>query len=224
MHLAGLGKYELASASSNAAGDAVIVAHMLCLAIRKTAALRRVCRDDRAAQIVEFAVSLPVLVVFVVGIFDFSGALSLKQKLTNAARDAARVGAADPANDLSGAGNNNLPVSVSDAYQVVDNYLLSENINDCGLKSQTPALNTGLTWSVSATTGCPGTGLTLTINRGCFTPLTIGTATVDVVNTCVTIQYPYKWRFNSVITLLVPGAKYGSVTYISANATAFNEN
>jgi Flp pilus assembly protein TadG len=201
----------------------VIVEPILHPASGRGATPRWLCGDEQAAQIVEFAVSLPLLVVFVVGIFDFSGALSLKQKLTNAARDAARVAAADPANDLSGAGNNNLPVSVSDAYQVVDNYLISENINDCGLSSQKPALGTGLTWSSNAINGCPGFGLTLTINRGCLTHPT-GAAATDVVNTCVAIQYPYKWRFNSVITLLVPGARYGSVTYISANATAFNEN
>jgi hypothetical protein len=44
-----------------------------------------------------------------------------------------------------------------------------------------------------------------------------------VINTCVQIQYAYKWRFNSVISLLVPGASYG-VSYITTTATAFNEN
>ena len=196
-------------------------------AIRSAIASWRVCRDERAAQIVEFAVSLPLLVVFVVGIFDFSGALSLKQKLTNAAREAARVAAADPANDLSGSASN-VPVSVSDAFQVVDNYLLSEKINDCGLGAAKPAQSGNtLTW-ISTATGCANMApyaLTLTINRGCITKQTIATsATTDLVDTCVTIQYPYKWRFNSVITLLVPNAKYGGVTYISAKATAFNEN
>src|SRR5712671_8024243 len=109
----------------------------------RRAALRQLRDGDSAAQIVEFAVSLPLLVVFVVGIFDFTGALSLKQKLTNAAREAARVAAADPANDLGNA----VPVSVSDAFQVVDNYLKSENINDCGLSTDiTPQPPTGLTW------------------------------------------------------------------------------
>ena len=72
--------------------------------------------DDTAAQLVEFAVTLPLLVVFVVGIFDFSGAFTLKQKLTNVARDAARAAAADPASDLQSAS----PLSVNDAFQVVD--------------------------------------------------------------------------------------------------------
>ena len=194
--------------------------HTIPLTIRKAAAVLRSCKDDRAAQIAEFALSLPLLVVFVVGIFDFSGALSLKQKLTNAAREGARVAAAGPANDLTGS-SSGVPVSVSDAFQMVDNYLLSEKINDCGLTIQRPSLTAPpLTWSSSATTGCPGFGLTLTINRGFVTTLNA----TDIVNTQVTIQYPYKWRFNSVITLLVPGARYGSITYISANATAFNEN
>src|ERR1700730_15850666 len=86
-----------------------------------------------AAQLVEFAVSLPLLVVFVVGIFDFSGAFTLKQKLANAAWEGARVAAADPATDLGNSfGKGTEPVSVSDAFQVIDSYLISEQINDCG--------------------------------------------------------------------------------------------
>lgn len=97
-----------------------------------TRKLKRAWRDECAAQIVEFAVSLPLLIFFVVGIFDFSNAVTLKQRLTNAARETARVAAADPANDLGGppAG---VPASIGDAFQVADNYLISEKINDCGL-------------------------------------------------------------------------------------------
>ncbi|HKS72090.1 MAG TPA: TadE family protein, partial [Terriglobales bacterium] len=52
--------------------------------------------EEEGAQIVEFAVALPLLIVFVVGIFDFSSAFTLKQKLTNVARDTARTIAAEP--------------------------------------------------------------------------------------------------------------------------------
>lgn len=198
--------------------------------VRTASALWQQCKHDQGAQILEFAVSLPLLVVFVVGIFDFTGALSIKQKLTNAAREAARVAAADPANDLSStSAPPAVPVSVSDAYQVVDNYLLSEKIDDCDLKDATPTKSktSSLTWTYTAKS-CANTtssySLTLTINRGCLNNQTIGSVAIDLVDTCITIQYPYKWRFNSVITLLVPTAKYGGVTYISAAATAFNEN
>ncbi len=110
-------------------------------------------RDDRAAQLVEFAVALPLLVLFVVGIFDFSNAFTFKQKLTNIARDAARAAAGDPANDLRSP-STSAPASVVDAFQVIDNYFLANNINDCGITlSSSPA---GLTWTSTANgNGCP---------------------------------------------------------------------
>ncbi len=185
----------------------------------------RLRREDAASQIVEFAVALPLLVVFVVGIFDFSGAFTLKQKLTNAAREGARAAAAGPASDLTNPSTTPpVPASVTDAFWVVDNYLNSEKINDCGLSS---ASGTGsrLRWTYSAKgNGCPvtGNGVTLTIDRGCVTQ-SVGVTTVNVVGTCVNIKYSYQWRFQSVITLLVP-ATYQGVTDLSASAAALNEN
>ncbi len=191
--------------------------------VRRVRAFRRLWADDCASQIVEFALSLPLLVLFVVGIFDFSGAISLKQKVTNAAREAARVAAADPANDL---GSSVQPASVLDAFYVVDNYLISEKLNDCGLSGTLPTQTAGtLTW-VSTVSGCPGGGpsgtLTLTINRGCVKTQAIGGNTVNLVGTCVTILYPYKWQYSSVTGLL--GITFIGPTGITTTASAFNEN
>lgn len=190
----------------------------------KARVFRRLWTDDRASQIVEFALSLPLLVLFVVGIFDFSGAISVKQKLTNAAREAARVAAADPANDLGNASG--VPASVLDAFYVVDNYLISEKLNDCGLSTPDLPTQTGgtLTW-VSTTTGCPGGAsgnLRLTINRGCVQSQTINGNPVNLIGTCVTILYPYKWQYSSVIGLL--GITFIGPTGMTTTATAFNEN
>jgi len=188
---------------------------------RLQASLKRGCADDHASQIVEFALSLPLLVLFVVGIFDFSGAIALKQKLTNAAREGARVAAADPANDLGASA----PASVVDAFQVVDSYLLSENIPDCGLSTQLPAQTAGtLIWkSIATGSPCGATsGIVLTINRGCVTQQTIDKVTVNVVNTCITIQYPYKWQFNSIAGLM--GRSVTGPASITATAAALNEN
>jgi len=179
--------------------------------------------------LVEFAVALPLLVVFVVGIFDFSSAFTLKQKLTNAARDAARVAAADPASDLGNA----LPVSVIDAFQSVDHYLITNHLNDCGAVSSGVS---GLTWTYKGTSsGCPTGGLTITINRGYYFPATTGTppAVVDctpkatgaqtaVIATCVSIQYAYQWRFGRAASLL--GRSVSLPASISAAAVAVNEN
>ncbi|MGA8213560.1 MAG: TadE family protein [Candidatus Sulfotelmatobacter sp.] len=180
------------------------------------ASLKRGWTDDCASQIVELALSLPLLVLFVVGIFDFSGALSLKQKLTNAAREGARVAASDPASDMYAT----VPVSVSDAIQVVDNYLLSEKINDCGLGPTPPApTQTQLTWTYAATgAGCPGSGIKIAINRGCSTQEN----GIYLVDTCVTISYAYKWQYSSVSGLV--GGSFAGPSTLTTTAGAFNEN
>lgn len=192
--------------------------------------LCRRCTDDRATQIVEFALSLPVLVLFVIGIFDFSNAITLKQKLSNAAREGARIAAAGPTSDLSAT----FPVSVADAFNVVDGYLKSEKINDCLIGR--PSLTGTLTWSSNAqANGCPRFGLTFTINRGYYFPETgsstapvscattaLTTGQTAVVATCVSIQYAYKWQFTSVSGLFGRGVLGPSV--INTTAVAFNEN
>lgn len=191
------------------------------LSFRGNSLARRLREDESAAQIMEFALSLPLLVVFVIGIFDFSGAVALKQKLTNAAREAARVAAADPANDLGS--HTTVPVSVYDAFWVVDNYLLSENISDCNLPAYKPQYSSGLTWvSIAISPPCGLTSaIVLTINRGCTTPQTIGPNTVNLVATCVTIEYPYHWKYSSVAWMV---GRFTGPTSIKTTATAYNEN
>lgn len=191
-------------------------------------------RGDRAAQLVEFAVSLPLLVVFVVGIFDFSGAFTLKQKLTNISRDAARAAAAEPINDLSAS----LPVSVSDSFWMIDNYLVANHINDCGI-SLSSAVVSRTTWTFAApgngTNGCPSAGLTILINRGYYFPATAAAlpAGADcapqpvagqtaVISTCVNIQYGYQWRFGRAASLL--GSTPLLPPTITVTAVAMNEN
>lgn len=188
---------------------------------RAMADLPRACRNEQASQIAEFAVSLPLLVVFIVGIFDFSGAFTLKQKLANAAREGARVAAADPANDLTDS-SSGVPASVSDAFQVVDNYLLAEKINDCGLGGKTPSNTGALTWTASNTGTCPGGGIAFTINRGCVTQQTLAGTPTSMVATCVTLTYPYSWRFSSVSSLL--GRTIMGPSNLTTTAVAYNEN
>jgi hypothetical protein len=187
--------------------------------------------DARGAQIVEFAVALPLLVVFVVGIFDFSGAFTLKQKLTNISRDAARLAAADPANDISRP-NSTVPASVDDAYQAILRYFTTNNLDRCGITETSGA--TAPTWIFTSPSSSLPCGLTITINRGYYLPAGTATQTapadcqptggtgLQVVATCVTIQYSYQWRFGKAASLL------GSATTLPQNITAtsiaMNEN
>jgi Flp pilus assembly protein TadG len=77
---------------------------------------------------VEFAVSLPLLVVFVVGIFDFGEVFNLKQKLNNVARESARFGSSPPTNDLSVTGD---PASILAIRNLVSSSLQQSRVNDC---------------------------------------------------------------------------------------------
>jgi Flp pilus assembly protein TadG len=192
----------------------------------------RLRAQDRGSQVAEFALSLPLLVVFLVGIYDFSGAIALKQKLTNAAREAARVAAADPSNDIS-APSSAMPVSISDARQVVDNYLSSEQLYDCGLSSSSPVASASVVWTFTAN-GCHPTAFTLTINRGYYlSPSATAAAPTGctpsgvagnqaIIATCVTIQYPYVWKFSRVSGLF--GGSFLGPSTITTTAVMFNEN
>src|SRR5579863_9244815 len=155
-----------------------------------------------AAALIEFAVALPLLVVLVVGIFDFGGAFNLKQKLNNAAREGARFGASQPTNDLA----LGQPPSVSAVRYVVDSYLQTAGLNDCGLSTATWATGGGLTWQFSGTG--PSCSMTLTVDRGFQVQETVWGNTVTMLCTTVNIVYPFQWHFNNVIQLLVPGANY----------------
>jgi Flp pilus assembly protein TadG len=206
---------------------------------------RRAWPEERAAQLVEFAVALPLLVVFVVGIFDFSNAFTLKQKLTNIARDAARTAAADPTSDLaapttSATNPQGLPASIGDAVQLVQSYLSSpNNINNCGLDANsTPFTSTAALWRFTATAPTtPPCNLVLIINRGYYFSSATATQTANasctspsappagqtaVVATCVSIQYTYPWQFGNVVGLL--GGTSVLPTTIVGTAVAVNEN
>ena len=196
-------------------------AHILASVLRLS---RRLAAGTGGSQIVEFAVALPLLLVMVVGIFDFGNAFNLKQKVTNAAREAAEFGGSQPTNDLS----NSPPPSIVAIRDLVVKYLKASKVNDCGLGSVAPSAagaSTPWKWTVTATCGTAGS-LVLTVDRGyVFTSSVIinGTA-VKVIATNVTIQYPYQWEFNRVITLLVPTAAYPGTTQIVVGSVMTNQS
>ena len=184
--------------------------------------LRLLSRDSSGSQIVEFAVALPLLLVMVVGILDFGNAFNLKQRLTNVTRDAARVGAGQTTSDLS----NGTPPSILALRDVVANYLQNAKVDNCSLNTAAAA-PAGAPWKWSFTSACPqGGNLVLTVNRGnvFVTTVTSGGFPVKVISTEVTISYPYVWRFNQVIKLVVPSASYPGASLITTNAVVENES
>jgi hypothetical protein len=195
-------------------------------------------RAERGSALLEFAITLPILVVFVVGIFDFSGAFNQKQKIEQAAQEGAIIAAAQPMSDIV---TNSSPAPANpDSLQPVvtaifnslaaSGVLPNANQSPCG-PPFIPSGQSGLAWTyqvsgcssnpVSTSTGCFGDTsdtLYIVINRG-WVPVTSPT----VVGTVVTVSYDYDWRFNSVIQLLIPGAGYAARTCLTENSSVHNQ-
>jgi Flp pilus assembly protein TadG len=180
-------------------------------------------KDERGAALLEFAIVLPLLVVFVVGIYDFSGAFNQKQKIEQAAQEGTIVAGSQPTSDLQSTSGN--PNSLQAVVTAVFNSLVSSGVvpnGTCSPPGATPG-PAGLTW-VYTISGCNGSNLVITINRGWV----CGGATCPsgepvAVGTMVTVTYPYHWQFNRVIQLLIPGANYAATTTMTESATVHNQ-
>ena len=178
--------------------------------------------ESRGAELIEFALVLPFLLVFFIGMTDFAGAFLLQQKLAGAAQEALRIATVQSMSDLSlGASSTTIP-KVRDAAV---NSLKNANLAVCGLDTATPSYSS-YTWTYTSTGTC-SSAVTLTINRGVLTPTTstlggfIG-GQIYAEQTQVTLSYPYTWKIGQIIQLLL---KSGSLTLpatISAQKTGMN--
>jgi len=178
-------------------------------------------RDEQGAALLEFAIALPLLVVFVVGIFDFSGAFNQKQKIEQAAQEGAVVAGAQPTNDIA---SSTSPDSLKPVVTAVFNSLAASGVVPSGTCTPpgTASGPTGVAWTYTIS-GCPDS-LLITINRGSVAGSGApGSGSPATVGTIVTVQYPYHWRFNSVIQLLIPGASYAATTQVTESATVHNQ-
>jgi Flp pilus assembly protein TadG len=176
---------------------------------------RTIVSGRDGSQLFEFALVLPFLLVMVMGILDFGQVYNLKQKLNNAAREAARFAA----NENSGV--NNLTVNgVSDTTairDVVSNYLTNASVTQCAIAAS-PSVS-GFTYTFnSGTTGCGN--FSLVINR--VYPITVGTTTA--IGTRVTLSYPYTWSLSSIMRLLLPSSTLSLPASISTDAVMQNIN
>jgi hypothetical protein len=187
--------------------------------LRSAAPIIEKLANDGASQIAEFAVSAPLLLVFVVGIFDFGGAYNVKQKMSAAAEEGATTAASQTTTDLS----QSPPPSNQAPLNAVFNYLANEKViasgGTCTTTGAVP-IRANLTWNYTIT-GCPDS-LLIIINRGNVFSWVGGV--VKVVGTDVSVSYPYHWRFSSVIQLIAPGATFLGTTQITADAVAVNQS
>lgn len=87
--------------------------------------------NKKGSVIAEAALTLPVLILLIMGVFEFGRILMIQQSLTNAAREGARVAALD-IDDVT---------SIASAQAITANYLTASGI-DLALVSVNPAFIT----------------------------------------------------------------------------------
>lgn len=171
--------------------------------------------EREGAELLEFALALPLILVMIAGLLDFANAYNIKQKLANAAREGARLGAAEPTADIGDA----TPASVTNIYQDVVAYLQNAHVN-------TSFIGTSLSYNTTTETGTYySTGsYGLKIERW----VQITNADSDgttIPATRVTLTYPYDWTFgfNHIIDLLIPSANIAGTIDITTYAMMPNQ-
>lgn len=168
--------------------------------------------ETEGAQLVEFAMVLPFLLVFLVGIIQFGGAFNLKQKMANAARAGARIAVSNSLSDSSC--TSSTPCSIQAAAQAVANYMTNANVDSSCINASSPSSSGTSTWTYSC-----GSGISMTIDRNY--PYTTADGQ-PMTGTQVTLTYPYSWFFNSIIGLLVPGSNVGLPAKLTETAVMQN--
>jgi len=174
---------------------------------------------SEGAQLFEFALMLPFLLVAMIGVFDFGAGFHLKQKLTNAAREGARIATNQSTADLSAsscpATGALSPCSVEAVRNAVVSYLRNANVDASTLG--TVPVKTGVReWTYYSTaSGAP----LLVINRSFSVPNPSGGI---IVSTRVALNYPFTWSFGNVIRLLVPSATGAGTVTISSQSIMKN--
>jgi Flp pilus assembly protein TadG len=189
---------------------------------------RRAGHDVRGAQLLELALVLPLLLLLAVGILDFGTAYNLRQILNNAAREGARVGAAQSSSDVN-CSPSCLPApgSVQAVYDDVVTYLQNAHVDTTFIGSSPSYSAIDATWTYPCTTSttvtsCGSVTAALTIQRQ--NPVLNPTGGGSLISTRVTLSYPYNWLygFNNIIGFF--GVKYGGTIAITTDALMQNLN
>ncbi len=189
--------------------------------MRRPQSLRGLLRPSEGAQLVEFALAVPFLVVMLVGILDFGQAFNLKQKLTNAAREGARIAISQPQGDLNCTScscpstGSASPCTVKAVRDAVVNYMTNAGLDTSFIPSD-PIMTAPYEWTYYSTVnGAP----VLTIHRGMTVLRPDGTL---IVATRVALGYPHTWSFGQVVDLLSSSASFANSFVISTEVIMEN--
>lgn len=110
--------------------------------------------SESGSQLLEFGLALPILLVLIVGIWDFGSAFAMKQKLTNAARAADRIMVSTPYRNPYGATGctTTVPCAVVSAATATQNYLTDASLDASWITPSSPTVG-NCEWTYSGGTG-----------------------------------------------------------------------
>lgn len=140
---------------------------------------------DVGVELVELALAVPLLLLLVIGIWDFGAAFLQKERMTNAAREAARVSVSTPTNLANCSGNT--PCGIVAAANALKLYLTNAGMDASCIDPENPDVSSDPTNSFW-TWGCKS-GIKLTINRSFSVTTPNGMASA----TQVTLVWPVQW-------------------------------
>lgn len=145
--------------------------------------IRRHARSERGSQLLEFSLALPILLLIAIGILDFGATFALKAKLTNAAREAARIVVSTPLSSVTC--TSSVPCPIQAAVNDVKNYLDNAGVDASCFDATSASTSTARSWTFTC-----GNGASIEINRG----LLVTTGTLTVPSTRVVLTWPVKWK------------------------------
>ena len=167
--------------------------------------------ESKGSQVVELAISLPILAVIAIGIAQFSGAYNLKQIINNAAREGARTAGSltSQYGDLSNCSGGSC---VAPAAESVSNYLQNAGVSPiCTFSTTGTSVGTFAWRFTSSSSGC-GSAVLL-IEQG----VPIGSGPV-VKSARVTLTYPSRFSMGSLFNMLSPGSSTVMPSTLTSNA------
>ena len=155
-------------------------------------------KRTEGSQLLELALSLPIMLFLMIGVVDFGQAWNLKQKLADAAREGTRIGASAPSFEATSCAIPlaSSPCSVQAAADTVKRYMVNAGLD---ASCMTPNSATGSDSTTSTWTYTCGNGLSMSITRPYIFTASSG---ARVMGTQVGLTYPYTWTLNRVIGLL----------------------
>lgn len=163
-------------------------------------------RRQAGAELVEFALVLPLLILLLAGIANLGTVFALRQKMTNATREGARIVVSSPLTNQSC--QSATPCSIVAAANAVAQYMARAGVSLSCIQPGAPTAGNPLEWTYTC-----ANGTSLVIDRGYTIAAPDG---VQVGATRVTLTCPLHWW----LTGFLPGLT--QFTTMTAQSTMQN--